>query len=296
MPATIEDPTAGIRWIESLERLPHQIAATELEQSVLLELLKQNASHLPTDFTVDHVKSETEGPFKVSFLLPIGPLSSEDLGNLTTEFGCAVCGEKAAKRCSKCQGVWYCSKGTSNWAIISLSFGRSNSLPLSPQECQRADWQEHKVKCRPLGRESWVTIPFSLRMHIPGMDTSGLRVGSILSNRSAPGSKKKPRDFDVNSDSPPQNIHGDNPFIIKLQPPLSGGPGTAKSMLVYDRQKSVMGYVYESEKPEEFGRLRRECIDKGLLGGLKMYRYAKRVGDWELSICVEREPEGVVNW
>ena len=126
------------------------------------------------------------------------------------------------------------------------------------------------------------------------MDTSGLRVGSLLSNRSSANSKGRQTNF--GSDAPPRNVHGDNPFIVKMQLPMSENPGTGSSMLVYDRQKSVMGYVYARDKPREYEMLRKECDEKGQFGGLKMYRYAKRTGDWELSICVEREPEGVVNW
>ena len=113
MPATTEDPAASVRWVESLTPFPHHIAASELEQKALFMLLQQNATHIPPGFSVDPIKSETEGPFKVSFLLPVAPLSSEDLGKLTTEFGCDVCGEKAIFRCSKCQGVWYCGKSMS---------------------------------------------------------------------------------------------------------------------------------------------------------------------------------------
>ena len=37
---------------------------------------------------------------------------------------CAVCGEPAKQRCSKCKGEWYCSR-----------------------ECQLKKWKEHKKMC-----------------------------------------------------------------------------------------------------------------------------------------------------
>ena len=40
---------------------------------------------------------------------------------------CAVCGEAAKQRCSKCKGVWYCSR-----------------------ECQLKNWKEHKKMCKML--------------------------------------------------------------------------------------------------------------------------------------------------
>lgn len=85
------------------------ITATELEQKLMLMILDMNAKRLPPNTVVDRMKSEQD--FKLSFLLPMGPLSSQDLGKLNANTGCVVCGGDTKSRCSQCQFVSYCGKG-----------------------------------------------------------------------------------------------------------------------------------------------------------------------------------------
>ena len=86
----------------------------ELEVKLLMKILKLNAKMLP--FDVEHKlggrKCPGEQDFKFSFLLPISPLTEDDVGRLNLDLGCAQCGEKSAKRCSLCRSVRYCSAGT----------------------------------------------------------------------------------------------------------------------------------------------------------------------------------------
>ena len=85
------------------------IKATLLEQKLLLKLLKMNAKLLPSDFTVERQPDEER--FKVSVLLPLGPLGPEAIGKLNNNTGCIVCGKRAGMRCGQCQSASYCSAG-----------------------------------------------------------------------------------------------------------------------------------------------------------------------------------------
>ena len=85
------------------------IIATDLEQRVLLKTLDHNTKYLASDYQPKRTKLERD--FKLSFLLPIAPLSQQDLGKLHSDLGCVVCGERSAKRCSQCQSAAYCGPG-----------------------------------------------------------------------------------------------------------------------------------------------------------------------------------------
>ncbi len=70
------------------------------------------------------------------------------------------------------------------------------------------------------------------------------------------------------------------------------------NLAVYDRQRSFSQvYVVRADGPAAFADLVAEMAGpRGGFGGLKMYRWAKRTGDWELSICVDRKPETDIKW
>lgn len=114
MITTKSDPWPGVQWIKEQQRrgpgvLPN-ISASNIEIKMLAKLLAINEKHLPTTFKPQRLGAE-DG-FKPSFLMPVGPLSFEDLGKLNVDYGCAVCGEKSSKRCAQCQSVSYCGAGT----------------------------------------------------------------------------------------------------------------------------------------------------------------------------------------
>jgi hypothetical protein len=93
-----------------------QIAAgnmltTRLERDMLVKLLLLNSKRLSSDYSPERRKNEES--FRLSFLLPLGPISMQDLGRLTNTSGCAVCGDshKTLRRCGNCQTISYCSQG-----------------------------------------------------------------------------------------------------------------------------------------------------------------------------------------
>ena len=96
------------------------------------------------------------------------------------------------------------------------------------------------------------------------------------------------------SDQPFPNIHADKLFLIKIQRSLSPGEGT---LFIYDRQRSIEVLVMESADQALFERLRAEITgSRGGYKGLKMYRWAKRTGDFEFSVCLDRMPQEAIKW
>ncbi len=103
----------------------------------------------------------------------------------------------------------------------------------------------------------------------------------------------------------PPNVHGDQPFLVKLQRPLSdeempmpglsSGDGKGpQSMFVYDRQRSFRAHVWDVNNRGVYERVIAE-----ILAGKnknKMYRWAKRVGPNDLSVCLDREPVPPPTW
>ena len=46
---------------------------------------------------------------------------------------------------------------------------------------------------------------------------------------------------------------------------------------------------------EVFDKVADEMSRTGFLGA-KMFRWAKRTGEWEMSVCLDREPKENVQW
>lgn len=98
----------------------------------------------------------------------------------------------------------------------------------------------------------------------------------------------------IDEKQPPENAHGDKLFLIKMQ---IAGPVGESHFLVYDRQRSMDVFYIEKKDPVMFRRFRDEVQGpRGGYFGMKMYRWAKRISDWELSICLDRQPEEEIKW
>lgn len=101
-----------LSWIQEVitkTRNMPQITATLEEQVLLLTILNLNAKRLSANY--DPKRKMAEKTFKLSFLLPMGPLSQIDIGRLTHNTGCVLCGSKTTKRCTGCLAVEYCGPG-----------------------------------------------------------------------------------------------------------------------------------------------------------------------------------------
>ncbi|OSD02564.1 hypothetical protein PYCCODRAFT_1389695 [Trametes coccinea BRFM310] len=276
---TPQNAAEGLLWIEDrvdqnadvVGGLGMNIKATLLEQKLLLMLLSMNTKLLPTDFKVKRQRYEEH--YRASVLLPIGPLGPEAIAKLASKSECVVCGKHGSRRCGGCLSVSYCGP-----------------------DCQKSDWPAHKPTCRSLKGGRWVKVRF--RAVSPG--TEGMHVG--LFNRYT--SLARPEDIfatttlptDPSKAEPFPNVHGDKPFLIKMQVGLTGP--ARDTFMVYDRQRSFgTVFIARMDDPQMFAELLSEMMgSRGGYGGVKMYRWAKRMGDWELGVCIDRQPEGEIKW
>jgi len=149
-------------------------------------------------------------------------------------------------------------------------------------ECQKTDWPSHKATCRSLKGGTWHTINF---------DRSSPMSRFILNRNDIIDSKKSEsliENIDTTTVTP--NVHGDSVFLVKLQ--ISFFPvGEDANMLIYDRQKSFQEFWKRKDSPELFDDAEEMMGDK-----LKIYRYARRVGDLQLSLCLDRKPPQDPAW
>ena len=92
----------------------------ELARRTFLRVLNMNAKKvLPAYEPGTSGKKYSKKKWKVSFLLPLGPLPMTEIGRLTTAAGCEVCGTtKGASRCTRCLSVVYCSPRKSPIRIL----------------------------------------------------------------------------------------------------------------------------------------------------------------------------------
>ncbi|KAH9925054.1 uncharacterized protein BXZ73DRAFT_50322 [Epithele typhae] len=269
---TRENAMEGMAWAQAQARIGadgvrslHQIYATPIEQKLFLRLLAANASCLPAGFDVD--RQAIEESYKLSVILPLGPLDFTSIGKLNNDAGCYICGAPKASRCGQCQSVSYCS-----------------------QECQRADWGEHKQTCKSLKGGSWRTVV--VRSCLPGTEDLYM----ITFNK-----YDRPRMEDADGiqklkDMPiPPNVWGNKLFLLKLQVGLGGT--SPQDIMMYDRKRSLRVFMVPLDNPEAFRDFVTEMLQpSNPYGGIKMYRWARRTGDWEFSICMDREPTMTVMW
>ncbi|KII86097.1 hypothetical protein PLICRDRAFT_31577 [Plicaturopsis crispa FD-325 SS-3] len=249
------------------------LTTTPMERSVLWKFIQKNAKRVASNYKPRRLSREKA--FTPSFLLPIGPLSMQDIGKLTNNPGCAVCGKSVTSRCTQCMSIAYCGR-----------------------ECQTQDWKSHKATCKSLKGGKWSTIPFTT--NIPGMHR-------FVFNRFDPITLDGEHNKIEGPDSaPPPNIHGDKTFLIKMQIGLNSGideddeddeddARIGGHIFIYDRQKSFQGYMLKANDRALFREAHRAVRITGV-GGLKMYRWARRISDNELSICLDRPPAQNPNW
>ncbi|KAL4244335.1 MYND-type zinc finger protein samB [Abortiporus biennis] len=257
LPTTKADPAPGLNWIH--EQISQgamslaNISATDTEGKSLLKLLEMNSRLVPSSFTFK--RSKTEKDFKVSLLLPLGPLDFEGIAKLNFDTG-------------------YCGL-----------------------ECQKLDWPSHKQTCKSLKGGTWRTL--HVVGHVPG--TEGLYTTTINRFANPADAKDKIKKVTAHDEIQP-NIHGEKVFLIKMQssaamgsPP--GGP-IPQAFLIYDRQRSFEFYFVRNEETATLYDLLEQEMrgPRGSSKAVKMYRWARRVNAWELSVCSDRVPQEAIMW
>lgn len=80
------------------------------EQKLLLKILEENRKRMNRDYDPGYVAFFVENQYKLSFILPLKPLSMASIGSLS-DIGCATCGRKTKWKCDQCHAISYCGKG-----------------------------------------------------------------------------------------------------------------------------------------------------------------------------------------
>ncbi|KDR80994.1 hypothetical protein GALMADRAFT_61129 [Galerina marginata CBS 339.88] len=236
------------------------IQTTELERLTMLKLFRMNTKRLTGDFYPEDSKARSQG-LKPSFLLPLGPLTMREMGKLTTDTGCEVCGKKNISRCLQCLSVAYCSP-----------------------ECQKHDWPNHKPTCRSLKGGTWHTVTFDTPETPHG-------AGVVIMNRldTIDEVKAKGQIAPTKKGVPP-DVHEGKIFLVKFQISLFQFKDEA-NFLLYDRQRSFQVMWWRKDDRDLFDEAEEALADE-----LKMYRWARRVGDYQLSVCLDRAPAQKPVW
>ncbi|OSC99312.1 hypothetical protein PYCCODRAFT_1460866 [Trametes coccinea BRFM310] len=275
----LEGAREGIRWVgkqaannpKSLGDVGAEIKGQQIDQKLILKLLDMNTKLLPPGYKAKRQRGEEK--YRVSVVLPVGPLSADAIGKLNSKAGCAICGKPALQRCGQCQSASYC--GTA---------------------CQRVDWPAHKASCRSLKGGRWINVRF--RAAAPEMVGKRATILSRYTNVTRPeeviASAIKTPLSAVPVPSP--NIHGDKVFLVNVAAAMTGL--SMETLMMYDRQRSFgTAFVVMKDDFMVYAELLAEMSSpRGGCDGLSMYRWARRIGDWELSICIDRPPTPKPKW
>lgn len=131
-------------------------------------------------------------------------------------------------------------------------------------DCQCADWPSHKRICKSLAEGNWIDVCFEE----PGDDPFT------------------------------PNARGNRPFVIKIvaaseslsESPSHEADDSSAAVCIYDKGKTLHVHILQESDPEKYELLIIATRNTG------HYRWAKRTCDWQMSICIDREPEDDLTW
>ncbi|KAK1232750.1 hypothetical protein PQX77_004108 [Marasmius sp. AFHP31] len=240
-----------------------QVTATLEEQTLMLSFLHANSKRLAPEY--QPARKAEENTFVPSFILPVGSISQVDLGRLSSDSGCVVCGEKGSKKCKGCFSVRYCGS-----------------------DCQKSHWREHKTFCKTLTGGTWQDVTFSVVPEGEQSGTDSLRYLNVHASYNPLAQNL----YDAAVESPAgcPNVHGDAAFLIKIQRHTDR---ETSHMLIYDRQRSLQVHLNRSEDPQSHAKFTDQMKTKN---AFKMYRWARRIGDVQLAVCLDKGPVEDPSW
>eukprot|EP00092_Neocalanus_flemingeri_P108905 GFUD01139896.1.p1 GENE.GFUD01139896.1~~GFUD01139896.1.p1 ORF type:complete len:457 (+),score=101.89 GFUD01139896.1:159-1373(+) len=122
------------------------------------------------------------------------------------------------------------------------------------EQCQSKDWSEHRVSCKET-RAKYVPVIIT---DLGEEEQTSIVEGKVYVHRK--GDK-------------PSKTH----FVVKVQVPevQSLKPGEESGALkVYNKDKSMCGYLYRGEQERVYGQLMKDIKEKGMFGGTKAFFYA----------------------
>ncbi|KAG9020393.1 hypothetical protein FS837_008266, partial [Tulasnella sp. UAMH 9824] len=228
-------------------------------QYLVLRVLETNAKKIPPSY------APVDPGLKLSFLLPVGTILAPETGKLAKNNVCEVCASEAKQRCSQCLLVYYCSR-----------------------ECQTKDWKAHKRSCKTLDGAAWETFsidmsgPFSHMPRYPTKFSNRDSIGSFPILKGTQGGRNPAK-------VPPMKKATTEPFLLKIQ------DNNTPWLMVYDRRRELDAFFKreENDPTGKWFKLRELMETKGIKVGpnMKIYCWAKRIGERELSVAMDRVPD-----
>uniref|UniRef100_A0A8H8CHX9 Uncharacterized protein n=1 Tax=Psilocybe cubensis TaxID=181762 RepID=A0A8H8CHX9_PSICU len=171
--------------------------------------------------------------------------------------------------------------GTSNRLLINVQttdFERQSMLKLFRMNAKRLSPNFHAIdekKAQKMGLKTSFVLPLGpLNMKDTGKfsNVTGCEVCGKTNIETA------------NAGVVPPDIHNGKVFLVKFQISLMQFKDEAH-MLIYDRQRSFRGIWKRCKERDLFDEAEDSMGDN-----LRMYRWARRVGDYQLSVCLDRPP------
>jgi hypothetical protein len=171
--------------------------------------------------------------------------------------------------------------------------------PIGPTACQNTHWKSHKRLCHLFKNATWDMVPITK----PPAAADGEWVTEIVSAKQQRDSLGQPPAY---NNDPPPNAYGSRPFIVKIQRPLPTDPaldmvaaaaGVPQDlMLMYDQQRTFTVCFDRNAAPEVYDKVLDTIVNDRVCGGMKTFRWAKRIGDWQLSICLSKALDNKPPW
>lgn len=155
-----------------------------------------------------------------------------------------------------------------------------------PADCVVAHAEEHDVFCLSVNGGTWRRLRVSAEdeyMRLASLEEKA-QYRLTLTSKTTRGVSE------ANVVTPPPNIHGDQPFLVKIQRSLDPGCDT---MLIYDRQKTVLAFLLRISDPPAYDEALNDMRNAYKV---KIYRWARRTGEFELSVCLDKSPEQDPDW
>jgi hypothetical protein len=152
-------------------------------------------------------------------------------------------------------------------------------------EHSKQNWHSHKPVCKKLSKAEWTTLPFNV--------SNPNHPVSVVMSQKSPIQLSSPTVIRDDTKTCPPNAHGSEPFIIKLQIDVQG----RSHILIYDQKRTIEFQLFRSNYPPDIWMaLDQTLMAHGLLGGVKLFIWARRKSNWELSLALDRLPESTIPW
>lgn len=167
-------------------------------------------------------------------------------------------------------------------------------------EHAKKDWRSHKAVCRPLAKASWEKLKVCDQSQSPFMGSEPGILASI--NHLSPMQHSGVTYIEENNGdvNPPPNTHASSPFLVKMQMGTICYKGMTRFRCFlgfYDELRTItVNSLREECDPELWEKLDSTLARLGSLDGVKLFVWARRTGEWELSVTLDPLPVQNFPW